>query len=56
MIDNMQTLEQSGTWDLVHLPPEKKIVGCRWVFIFKVDIDGQIDRLKAFVAKGYTQV
>ena len=32
-------------------------VRCRWVYIIKVGLDGQVNRLKArLVAKGYTQV
>ena len=27
MIDEMQALEHSGTWELVSLPPGKKVVG-----------------------------
>ncbi|RDX87093.1 hypothetical protein CR513_31475, partial [Mucuna pruriens] len=27
----MQALEQSGTWELVFLPPSKKAIGCRWL-------------------------
>ena len=57
MIDEMQALEHSGTWELVSLPPGKKAVGCRWVYTVKVGPNGEIDRLKArLVAKGYTQV
>lgn len=55
MIDEMQTLEQSGTWDLVHLPPGNKTVCCTWVYTVKVGVDGQIDYLKiSLVAKDFT--
>ena len=55
MIDEMQALEQSDTWELVPLPPDKKTEGCRWVYAVKVGPNGEIDRLKArLVAKGYT--
>ena len=36
MIDEMQALEHSGTWELVPLPPGKKTMGCRWVYAVKV--------------------
>lgn len=43
--------------DLICLPPRKKTVGYRQVFIIKVGVDSWIDLLKAhFVVKGYTQV
>ena len=57
MIDEMQALENNGTWELVPLPPGKTPVGCRWVYTVKVGPTGEVDRLKArLVAKGYTQV
>ena len=57
MIDEMHTLENNGTWELVLLPPGKKIVGCRWVYTIKVRPNGEVDQLKTrLVAKGYTQI
>ncbi|XP_061347139.1 uncharacterized mitochondrial protein AtMg00820-like [Gastrolobium bilobum] len=57
MIDEMCALHGSGTWNLVPLPSEKSVVGCRWIFTVKVGPNGHVDRLKArLVAKGYTQV
>ena len=56
MIEEMDALTVNGTWDLVHLPTGKKAIGCRWVFIVKVNPNGSIARLKArLVAKGYAQ-
>ncbi|XP_065880880.1 retrovirus-related Pol polyprotein from transposon TNT 1-94 isoform X1 [Euphorbia lathyris] len=56
MIDEMNALDDNGTWDLVHLPVGKKPVGCRWVFAVKVNSDGSVARLKArLVAKGFAQ-
>jgi len=55
MIDEMQALENNGTWELVSLPPDKKIVGCRWVYTIKAGPSDEVDRLKArLVAKEYT--
>ena len=57
MVDEMTALYSTGTWDHFVLPFGKVPVGCRWVYIVKVDLDGQVDRLKAcLVVKGYTQV
>nr|KYP75541.1 Retrovirus-related Pol polyprotein from transposon TNT 1-94 [Cajanus cajan] len=57
MIDETTTLDSNHTWVLVSPPPEKSVVGCRWVFNVKVVPNGQVDKLKArLVAKGYTQV
>ena len=52
----MDALNENDTWNLVHLPTGKKVIGCRWVFAVKVNLDGSIARLKArLVAKGYAQ-
>ena len=56
MIEEMDALNGNGTWNLVHLPIGKKVIGCRWVFAVKVNSDGSVARLKArLVAKGYAQ-
>ena len=50
----MQTLDDSGMWDLVPLPIGKKAIGCCWVFVVKFNPDWSVARLKArLVVKGY---
>lgn len=45
----------ADTWELVHLPPGKKHVGCRWVYCIEVGPIDAIDSLKArLIAKGCT--
>ena len=57
MVKEMTALHSTGTWDLVPLPADKSLVGCRWVYIVKIGPDGGVDHLKArLVAKGYTQI
>ena len=57
MLDEMNALKNSGTWELIPLPYRKFVVGCRWIFVIKVGPDGTIDHLKAhLLAKGYTQI
>ena len=52
-----KSLMDQGTWELVPLPPEKKLVGSQWVFKAKHDESGAVERYKArFVAQGFTQV
>ena len=52
-----KSLMDHGTWELVQLPPDKKLVGSRWVFKAKHDSTGAVERYKAlFVAQGFTQV
>ncbi|RVW92973.1 Retrovirus-related Pol polyprotein from transposon RE1 [Vitis vinifera] len=46
----------NGTWEVVDLPREKKVVGCKWMFTIKSKADGSVERYKArLVAKGFTQ-
>ncbi|XP_019054310.1 PREDICTED: uncharacterized protein LOC109115091 [Nelumbo nucifera] len=48
--------EDNGTWVIIDLPPNKRVVGCKWVFKTKYKSDGTIERHKArLVAKGFTQ-
>ena len=52
----MQSMYDNQIWDLVDQTPSQKMVGCKWVFKKKTDIDGKIHMYKArLVAKGYTQ-
>ena len=49
-------LEANNTWTLTPLPPNKKAIGCKWVYRVKYRFDGFVDRYKArLVAKGFTQ-
>ena len=53
---DMEELEKNKTWELVDLPEEKSLMGCKWVFTVKYKADGSLERYKArLVAKGYTQ-
>ncbi|GAB2267742.1 hypothetical protein Dimus_038680 [Dionaea muscipula] len=57
MSEKMVALEANQTWDLVPLPSGKKAIGCKWVFVVKMNPDGYVARLKArLVAKCYAQV
>ena len=56
MDDELKALEETNTWNIVHLPPGKHVVGCRWVYRFKFNPDGSIERPKSrVVAQGFTQ-
>ena len=56
MDEEMNALDDSGTWELTPLPNEKKVIGCKWVYKVKHNADGSISRYKArLVAKGYAQ-
>ena len=57
MIEEIESLQNNHTWQLVEKPKNKKIVDCKWVFKRKEGIPGLEDvKFKAhLVAKGYTQ-
>lgn len=55
MDKEFKALQLNNTWTLVH-PPNCKIIGCKWVFKTKKNLDGSIQRLKAWlVARGHHQ-
>ena len=44
------------TWELVPLPPKRKVVQCKWVYWTKIATDGSYIKNKAIlVAKGYSR-
>jgi hypothetical protein len=56
MIDELNALHKTHTWDMTTLPPGKSVVGCKWVYKIKTQADGSVERYKArLVAKGFTQ-
>jgi transposase InsO family protein len=47
----------SRKWELVDKPPDRKIIGCKWVFKRKLDGNGKISRYRSrLVVKGYNQI
>jgi len=50
------SLIENQTWELVHKPPNWKLVGNKWVYMIKYKPNGYVDKFKArLVAKGVTQ-
>lgn len=47
MQTEISALEQNRTWDITSLPPEKNVIGCKWVYKIKHKSDGSIERRKA---------
>ncbi|CAL2246283.1 unnamed protein product, partial [Prunus armeniaca] len=52
----IETIEKNGTWELVEKPTDKPVIGVKWVFKTKLNLDGTVEKHKArLVAKGYAQ-
>ncbi|XP_010242510.1 PREDICTED: uncharacterized protein LOC104586844 [Nelumbo nucifera] len=57
MRQEIQALEDNGTWTLEDLPPGKKAIECKWVYKIKYNSDGSVEKFKArLVVLGNTQV
>jgi hypothetical protein len=56
MTEEMDSITDNATWELVDLPPGHRAIGFKWVFKVKRDKHGNIVRHKVrLVAKGYVQ-
>jgi hypothetical protein len=56
MMEEMDSIEENGTWSLVDLPPGRKPIGMKWVFKVKRDEHGAVSKHKErLVVKGYAQ-
>ena len=54
--DEINSIMQNHTWELVNLPLGNKPIGCKWIFKRKLQTNGTIDKYKTrLVAKGYRQ-
>lgn len=56
MEEKLSVIEKNGTWELVDRPSDKQVIGVKWVFKTKLNLDGSVQKNKArLVAKGYVQ-
>ncbi|CAL9016478.1 unnamed protein product, partial [Prunus brigantina] len=52
----MEMIEKNETWELVDRPSAKPVIGVKWVYKTKLNLDGSIQKHKArLVVKGYAQ-
>ena len=52
----LEMIEKNNTWELVERPADKPVIGVKWVFKTKLNLDGTVQKHKArLVAKGYAQ-
>ena len=55
--EELKTLKEAGTWEVVEVPKGVNVVGSKWVFRAKKDAAGNVVRYKArLVAQGFSQV
>ncbi|KAM1699812.1 hypothetical protein ACFX2K_031115 [Malus domestica] len=56
MQDELTMIEKNGTWELVDRPTMQPVIGVKWVYKTKLNLDGTVLKNKArLVAKGYAQ-
>lgn len=52
----LEALEVNQTWEVMPLPPNRKSIGCKWIYKTKFKADGSIEKYKArLVILGYKQ-
>ena len=57
MQDEFNSLQENETWELVPLPPKRKLVQCNWVFQTKIAADGSDVKYKTIlVSNVFSQV
>lgn len=57
MKEELSMIEKNHTWLLVPRPSNRKVIGVKWVFRTKLNVDGSVNKQKArLVVKGYAQV
>jgi transposase InsO family protein len=57
MDEELDQIEKNDTWELVPRPKDKNVIDTKWVYMNKLNEDGQVTRNKArLVCKGYAQV
>ncbi len=56
MKNEIQSLKNNNTWDIVNMPSNQHVLKERWVYKVKCDAHDQVSRYKAhWVVKGYEQ-
>lgn len=49
-------IEKNDTWELVKRPVNKNVVGVKWIFRLKMEVEGNVVKHKArLVARDFTQ-
>ena len=43
MSNEIQALEDNGSWEMTTHPKRKKTLGCKWVYKIKFHVDGSVE-------------
>jgi len=46
----ISALESNQTWDIILLPKNKTVIGYKWVFKIKYNVDGTVERYKTKIS------
>ena len=57
MKEEMLMIQKNRTWELVDKPIDRKVIGVKWVFRTKLNVDCSVNKYKArLIVKGYAQI
>jgi len=55
-MEKKNMIKKNYTWELRNLPQDKEVIGGKWVYKIKLNLDSTIQKHKArLIVKGYTQ-
>jgi len=55
MEEELYMIEKNNTWELANIPPDRKVIGVKWVFRTMLNVDGSINKHKAKLV-GYSDI
>jgi hypothetical protein len=57
MVEEYDSIFKNSAWEIVPRLVDKSVVGSRWIYKVKQDVDGSMEKYKArFVARGFSQI
>ena len=57
MVEEYDSIVRNSAWEIIPRLVDKSVVGSRWIYKVKKDVDGSVEKYKAiFVAWGFSQI
>ena len=57
MVEEYDSIVKNSAWEIVPRLVKKSVVGSRWIYKVKKDVDGSVEKYKAtFVAQVFSQI